>query len=266
MYRRCSSPCSRVRPSLKDKLHKSEGEQAKRLQWSHRLGLQWHHQFDLRMPTRYVPSNSHRASPLTDLQTLQTKFTQGFLNNATSSNPPPTMLKTAVPAQHAIQHPKTPHDLTKSSNTKITFAHTQTTAGPSAMKQHHSRTPGTAYKSSPQYPNGDSISLPDIASDSEASDDEDEFQPPDWANSPALRELLQQQQLVDPVQVFGPIAPLMMEEVFKGNKERQAKFRARTSSANWNGPDRLTEEERRRDYEARERLERNGGWVYGAST
>lgn len=202
---------------------------------------------------------------------MQNKFTQGFLNNA-STQAMPSMLKTAVTTQHNLQHPKTPHgnEVAKSSNAKTTFAEAQANAGPSTVKHAQGKsqlkTPGTAYKSSPQYPNGDNIELPDIASDSADEDDEDEFQPPDWANSPALRELLQQQQLKDPLEVFGPIAPLMMEEVFKGNKERQAKFRARTSSANWNGPDRLTESERRRDHAARERLERNGGWVYGGGT
>lgn len=188
------------------------------------------------------------------------------------------MIKTATYNQHQIQHqhPKTPHmnDLAKFSSAKIPFADPsqvgssyqqlpQTSRQPAQFK-----TPGTANtnKSSPQYPNGDNISLPEIATDSEDSDGEDDFIPPDWANSPALRELLAQQQLVDPMKVFGPIAPLMMEEVFKGNKERQAKFRKRTSSANWNGPDRLTEDERRKDREAREKLEKNGGWTFGTPT
>ena len=46
-------------------------------------------------------------------------------------------------------------------------------------------------------------------------------------------------------------------------KERLKKFRERTSSANWSGADALTEEERRRDWEARERLCREGGWRFG---
>lgn len=183
------------------------------------------------------------------------------------------MLKTAVTTQHILQHPKTPHmnDLAKYSTAKIAFGDGSNAAqaGPSHPQINRSqpnlKTPGTVHKSSPQYPNGDSIDLPEIATDSEDSQDENDFVPPDWADSPALRELLQQQQLVDPMQVFGPIAPLMMDEVFKGNKERQARFRARTSSANWNGPDRLTNSERRRDREAREKLEREGGWTYGGA-
>lgn len=171
-----------------------------------------------------------------------------------------------------MQHPKTPHmsELAKFSNAKIPFAENHP-PGASQQQPHSQRqptqfkTPGTANKSSPQYPNGDNISLPEIATDSEDSDDDNDFVPPDWANSPALRDLLKDQQLVDPMKVFGPIAPLMMEEVFKGNKERQAKFRKRTSSANWNGPDRLTEDERKKDREARERLERDGAWTFTTS-
>lgn len=201
---------------------------------------------------------------------------QSTLNNITATQPqqPLSMMKTAVTNQHQLQHLKTPHmgELAKFSNAKIPFAEAQSASQPgsafppypqTARSQSQFKTPGTApsHTSSPQYPNGDNISLPEINTDSEDSDEENEFEPPEWAASPALRELLKQQQLVDPMKVFGPIAPLMMEEVFKGNKERQAKFRKRTSSANWAGADRLTEEERRRDQEAREKLEREGGWT-----
>ena len=190
--------------------------------------------------------------------------------NSTSQQAP-SMLKTAVNAAHQAQHPKTPHvnDLAKFSKAPIPFAETSNPPQHHSLQHQHrpppiAKTPGTASKPSPNYPNGDNISLPEIATDSEDSDSDNEFVPPEWANSPELRQLLKQQQLVDPMKVFGPIAPLAMEEVFKGNKERQAKFRARTSSANWNGPDRLTEEERKRDIEARERLEKDGGWSFNA--
>lgn len=217
------------------------------------------------------PPLSHVSMKLTKIQEGQSKFGPSYGMSALSHNVP-SMLKTAVTTQHHLTHPKTPHmnDLAKTSNTRIPFA--EQPNGPAMGSQQQGyrslaagKTPATIHKSSPQYPNGDSIELPDIATDSDDSDDEKDFKPPDWANSPALKELLAQQQLVDPMKVFGPIAPLMMEEVFKGNKERQAKFRARTSSANWNGPDRLTEEERRRDFEARERLERDGGWTFNGS-
>ncbi len=126
-----------------------------------------------------------------------------------------------------------------------------------------------AARSSPQYREGDAISLPEIPTDSEDDEDDDDgdgvgkdFNVPDWAQSPALRQLLEAQQLIDPEQVFGPIAPLHMEEIFK-NKDRHHRFRNRTSSANWSGQDRLTQEEIQRDLEARRRLIANGEWSYG---
>ena len=187
------------------------------------------------------------------------------------------MHRSTVLSQHQAQHPKTPHanDLGRSLNARAVFAEAPNPPQ-SAASQHGghltSRLQGQKSigivhpKSSPQYPNGDSIELPEIATDSEDSDDENgDFVPPAWADSPALRDLLRRQQLTDPATVFGPIAPLMMEEVFKGSKDRHARFRARTSSANWNGPDRLTEEEKRRDHEAREQLQREGAWTFKAS-
>lgn len=91
----------------------------------------------------------------------------------------------------------------------------------------------------------ESIELPDI--NSEYSDSEDEsrprsFNPPGWAQSPELREALQQQSTMNPDDIFGRIGPLRMEEIFR---TRQSRFRARTSSANWAGVDQLTEEEER---------------------
>ncbi len=129
---------------------------------------------------------------------------------------------------------------------------------------------------SPAYPPGDSINLPEIMTDSESdeSDEDDnddqggrrrnsrEKAVPDWVQSPALRELLAAQQMIDPEQIFGPIGPLSMEEMFRGSKDRAKRFRDRTSSANWSGADRLTEEERRWDRDRRERLMRDGGWTF----
>ncbi|WRT68045.1 uncharacterized protein IL334_005020 [Kwoniella shivajii] len=77
------------------------------------------------------------------------------------------------------------------------------------------------------------IVLPDIASEYSDSDDEDrtkDFIPPSWAESPQLRAALEAQSLRNPDELFGPIKPLNMEELFK---VRTNKFRARTSSANW---------------------------------
>lgn len=83
--------------------------------------------------------------------------------------------------------------------------------------------------------------LPDIFSESE--DDDDGSVILDWANSPELRSMLLRQQQVDPDSVFGPIAPLQMEEVFKSNTSRLSRFRPRSSSANWSGQDKLSQAE-----------------------
>ncbi|OBZ80042.1 hypothetical protein A0H81_00766 [Grifola frondosa] len=91
----------------------------------------------------------------------------------------------------------------------------------------------------------ESIELPDIHSEYSDSEDEDRprtFDPPGWAQSPELRVALHQQSTMNPDDIFGPIGPLRMEDIFR---TRQSRFRARTSSANWVGTDQLTAEEER---------------------
>jgi hypothetical protein len=91
----------------------------------------------------------------------------------------------------------------------------------------------------------ESIELPDINSEYSDSEDEDRvktFSPPQWAQSPELRHALQVQSTINPDDIFGSVKPLKMEELFK---TRTSRFRARTSSANWTGADRLTLEEER---------------------
>ncbi|KAK3338528.1 hypothetical protein B0H65DRAFT_502641 [Neurospora tetraspora] len=121
---------------------------------------------------------------------------------------------------------------------------------------------------------GDSIELPEIQ-----TDDEDGVDTPrpstsnpnlrsslnggNWTDSPYLKAQLLAQEQLDPMVIFGPPAPLNMEEVFSKDKSRHHRFRARTSSANWEGQDRLTEEEVCRDREARERMRKEGGWSWG---
>ena len=203
----------------------------------------------------------------------ENKFPHGY-----NTAPPPgqhaqSMLIKTVTGQHQLVHGGKPNEMSHFANGRIPFANAANPPGPSSTAQPF-KTPGrpipghhaqkSAAKSSPHYPNPESINLPEIATDSEDEDSENEFQAPSWTESPALRELLTNQQLVDPMQVFGPIAPLRMEEVFR-NKERQKKFRDRTSSAQWHA-DRLTEEERRKDQEARERLMRDGGWTFGTGS
>jgi len=89
----------------------------------------------------------------------------------------------------------------------------------------------------------ESIELPDINSEYSDSEDEDRvrtFDPPDWAQSPELRQALENQRTINPDDIFGAVRPLKMEEIFK---TRTSRFRARTSSANWTGTDRLTMQE-----------------------
>ncbi|KAK4240380.1 hypothetical protein C8A03DRAFT_13304 [Achaetomium macrosporum] len=120
-------------------------------------------------------------------------------------------------------------------------------------------------RSSPRFQNGESIELPDIQTDDDSDDDDGHVAVAAWADSPALKAALLAQERVDPMQVFGPPAPLNMEEVFNKTKDRWHKFRARTSSANWSGTDRLTEDDIRKDMAARDKMRREGGWSYELS-
>ncbi|KAJ6509524.1 hypothetical protein C8R47DRAFT_1004774 [Mycena vitilis] len=95
----------------------------------------------------------------------------------------------------------------------------------------------------PPTVSSESIELPDVNSEYSDSDDEDRprtFDPPSWAQSPDLRQALEVQSTINPDEVFGAIRPLKMDELFRN---RTGRFRARTSSANWTGTDRLTVEE-----------------------
>ncbi|KAL2817990.1 hypothetical protein BDW59DRAFT_129897 [Aspergillus cavernicola] len=160
------------------------------------------------------------------------------------------------------QRPAHPMDMAKYASGKIPFAESSN-AGPS---QPH-RTPGPssskASKPSPNYPNGENINLPEIATDSEDEDSEAEMLPvPKWAQQKELESLLRDQEALEADSIFGPIAPFSLEETFKADKKVK-KFRERTSSANWAGPDGLTQEEIRKDVAERQRLRLNGGWTFG---
>lgn len=174
----------------------------------------------------------------------------------------------------ASHHTKSGHplDMAQVSKGHIPFAPSQQAAGPSyktparpagvAMAKSVAK---SATRSSPRFQNGENIELPDIETEDE--DDEDESRAlgqASWADTPELRRELMKQEMIDPLQVFGPPAPLKLEEIFK-NKERMKQLKHRSSSANWNGTDRLTEEEIRKDIAARERMRRDGGWSYELS-
>ncbi|KAL2817584.1 hypothetical protein BJX63DRAFT_385482 [Aspergillus granulosus] len=168
-----------------------------------------------------------------------------------------SMFKTGQP-----QRPAHPMDMAKYASGKIPFAEPSSAAGPS---QPH-RTPGAsaskAPKPSPNYPNGENIQLPEIATDSEDEDSDADLAPvPNWAQSKELELLLRKQEGLEADAIFGPIAPFSLEETFKSDK-RIKKFRERTSSANWAGPDGLTQEEIRKDIAERQRLRMNGGWSF----
>lgn len=148
---------------------------------------------------------------------------------------------------------------------KIPFAEPNSAAPPAAHKAAApapQRAPAPA-KASPKYPSGDNIHLPEIATDSEDEDDSDSemFPVPQWAQSKELENLLRQQDGMEVDSIFGPIAPFSLEETFKADKKIK-KYRDRTSSANWSGPDGLTQEEIRKDVADRQRLRLNGGWSF----
>ncbi|EGD97750.1 hypothetical protein TESG_05151 [Trichophyton tonsurans CBS 112818] len=170
-----------------------------------------------------------------------------------------------LPHQTQGNRPAHPLEMAKYANGKIPFAEPNNV--PCQPSSAHLKTPGqnkhVIPKSSPAYPNGENIKLPDIPTDSEDEDsDAEPCHVPDWAKEENLHNILVQQESQDGEMVFGPSAPLRMEEIFKGNKERLRKFRDRTSSANWNGPDGLTQDEIKWDMAEREKLKNNGGWVF----
>lgn len=208
--------------------------------------------------------------PLTAKQDMPSKplFSSGY------SNAPPSatrdLFKATVASQHSQVKAAHPLDMAQISKAAIPFAPNANPAGPTfktpARPGQYAAAKSAAKsvsRPSPQYPNGENIELPEIETDDE--DEEDEAQSTAiaaWANSPFLTRDLERQQLVDPMQIFGAPAPINMEEVFSKSKDRFHKFRDRTSSANWSGADRLTEDDIRKDLAAREKLRREGGWSY----
>jgi hypothetical protein len=85
-----------------------------------------------------------------------------------------------------------------------------------------------------------------------------------WAQGSVLHDALTDQEAWDADRIFGPIPEFSMEDAFKNDKKIK-KFRERTSSANWGGPDGLTQEEINRDLAARRVMRANGGWSFNLS-
>lgn len=242
------------------------------------------------------PSNMHRGT------LMGNKFPHGYAHA-----PPPAahhaqnnIYKASVASQPIISQlknggPSHPTETIKLSTARIPFAEppatstvTKTpTAGAGVFKTPARPAPSafaqqSKARSSPAYPNGDNIALPEIHTDSEdepSSDDDSDserpsaanaaggFRAPSWVASPALRDLLTQQQLVDPESVFGPIAALNMDDVFRGgdkkHQDRIRRYRDRGESALWTeSGDAVTSAEKRKDREARERVARDGGWTF----
>ncbi|KAL5090554.1 hypothetical protein Trisim1_004180 [Trichoderma cf. simile WF8] len=204
-----------------------------------------------------------------DLPT-KSAFQNGYA--AASHSATRDLFKAAVTAQHN-SHIKAanPLDMAQISKGPIPFAPGSSAAGPShktpARPGQLASVKGSVRKASPRFQNGDSIELPEIQTDDD-DDDDDETEGMNvaaWADSPDLRRALMRQETMDPSQIFGPPAPLIMEEVFNKSKDKWHKFRQRTSSANWSGLDRLTEDDIRKDMAARDKLRRDGGWSYEMS-
>lgn len=186
---------------------------------------------------------------------------------------PQSMLKTSTLNQTYQQHqlhgqqprPGPYSEMAKYTNGKIPFADAQNLPPKSPFRTKQS-VAGSA-RSSPQYVNGENIELEDIPTDSDEESEDEKAKKSrgallaEWAQSPELRRILEEQEKnANADEIFGPPASPHMEEMFK---ERRDRFRNRTSSANWNGSDRLTEEEIRIDRAGRERLRKEGGWFFG---
>ncbi|KAJ9122721.1 hypothetical protein QFC24_004150 [Naganishia onofrii] len=88
------------------------------------------------------------------------------------------------------------------------------------------------------------IELSDIGSDFGYESDSSESNKgeviPAWAQSPALKKAAALQEKINPSHLFGAMPEFKMESVF----DTKAARRPRSSSANWTGQDRLTEQEK----------------------
>ncbi|CAG8272405.1 unnamed protein product [Penicillium salamii] len=163
----------------------------------------------------------------------------------------------------APQRPAHPGEMAKFATGKIPFAEPNPAPPPAAYKATPNSAQRPAAKPSPKYPSGENIHLPEINTDSEDDSDSDSemFPVPKWAQPKELEGLLRQQDGMEVDSIFGPIAPFSLEDTFKADKKIK-KYRDRTSSANWSGPDGLTQEEIRKDVADRQRLRLNGGWSF----
>ncbi|GKT80018.1 LOW QUALITY PROTEIN: inner centromere protein [Colletotrichum tofieldiae] len=209
------------------------------------------------------------ANTKTKQQEMPTKSMYGYTNAPPSASR--DLFKSTVTAQHhsTIKSAKQV-DMNQFAQGHIPFAPNPNPAGPAhktparPMGTASTKSSAKATRSSPRFQDGEKIELPEIDTDEDEDEEDSHFGVAPWADSPDLRRALMQQETMNPEGIFGPPRALNMEEVFS-NKERWHKFRARTSSANWSGSDRLTEDEIRKDLAARDKLRREGGWSYEMS-
>ena len=88
--------------------------------------------------------------------------------------------------------------------------------------------------------------LPDVATDYSDSEDEASIKrrklEPSWTRGRELEDLLMQQSTVDPDEIFGvQLGPVPLDTMLPARKGDRRRARNRTSSANWSGPDGLSQ-------------------------
>ncbi|KAI7972299.1 hypothetical protein EIK77_003370 [Talaromyces pinophilus] len=230
----------------------------------------------------YNQQHYNQAAPLKQQPIRKENGKLSLLGHAYPQAPPPaahhhtgSMYKTGpVPLGTAGQPLKhaAPMDMAQYTSGRIPFAPAHAAPSGTAHKtpSHKTPKPGPSAqrvpaKPSPQYPPSESIHLPEPPTDSEEEDsDADMIPAPNWAQGEELHAALTSQEAWDPDRIFGAIPDFSLEEAFKNDKKIK-KFRERTSSANWGGPDGLTQEEINRDLAARRVMRANGGWSFNLS-
>lgn len=184
--------------------------------------------------TGFKPSSSKPATALSSSTVYNASQSQPIALAAPKPSDKPSKVPTAIPTKGKNKpSAKTPAQPDDEHTQPSQIVQTQMAARAKAAMQ-----------TEPAVPS-ESIELPEVNSEYSDSEDEDRprsFNPPGWAQSPDLREALHAQSTINPDDIFGAVQPLRMEDIFKA---RTSRFRARTSSANWSGADRLTVEEER---------------------
>ncbi|RUS22506.1 hypothetical protein BC937DRAFT_88719 [Endogone sp. FLAS-F59071] len=147
--------------------------------------------------------------------------------------------------------------LTYENATASSFKTPASSSRPGAASENHGNVNS---EQSYELPEIDSENFADILNSSshsysEEEESQSESKMAEWAQSPALRSALLKQSSMNPENIFGQIQPLRMEgqkcdmldlDIFK---VKPRKFRSRSSSANWSGADKLTQQEEM-DYHA----------------